>query len=35
MSDALLRVDGVSKHFGGFTALSDVSITLRGASASA
>ncbi len=26
MSDALLRVDGVSKHFGGFTALANVCI---------
>ena len=29
MSDALLRVDGVSKHFGGFTALSQVSVQIR------
>ena len=28
MSDALLRVDGVSKHFGGFTALSSVSVQI-------
>jgi branched-chain amino acid transport system ATP-binding protein len=28
MSDALLRVNGVSKHFGGFTALSDVSVQI-------
>ncbi|MDA0785601.1 MAG: ATP-binding cassette domain-containing protein, partial [Proteobacteria bacterium] len=25
MSEALLKVEGVSKHFGGFTALSNVS----------
>ena len=29
MSDALLRVEGVSKHFGGFTALSQVSVDIR------
>jgi len=29
LSDALLRVDGVSKHFGGFTALSQVSVQIR------
>jgi len=29
MSDALLQVKGVSKHFGGFAALSDVSIEVR------
>jgi branched-chain amino acid transport system ATP-binding protein len=28
MSDPLLRIDGVSKHFGGFAALTDVSITV-------
>ena len=28
MSDALLRVSGVSKHFGGFTALADVSVEI-------
>jgi branched-chain amino acid transport system ATP-binding protein len=28
MSDALLRVSGVSKHFGGFAALTDVSIAI-------
>jgi branched-chain amino acid transport system ATP-binding protein len=28
MSDVLLRVDGVSKHFGGFTALSGVSLAI-------
>ena len=26
MSDALLRIEGVSKHFGGFTALDLVSV---------
>jgi branched-chain amino acid transport system ATP-binding protein len=29
VSDALLRVHGVSKHFGGFTALSQVSVEIR------
>jgi branched-chain amino acid transport system ATP-binding protein len=28
MAEALLKVNGVSKHFGGFTALSDVSIAI-------
>ena len=28
MSDTLLRVDGVSKHIGGFTALADVSLAI-------
>jgi branched-chain amino acid transport system ATP-binding protein len=28
VSDTLLRVDGVSKHFGGFTALADVSLQI-------
>jgi branched-chain amino acid transport system ATP-binding protein len=28
MAEALLKVNGVSKHFGGFTALSDVSIQI-------
>ena len=28
MADAFLKISGVSKHFGGFTALSDVSIDI-------